>query len=67
MTARIFELAYQLRLHRVGGWALDRWAVTLAWGASVLDLDAVGVARAARPRRPGTGWSWRYCFWAGPR
>ena len=35
MTARILKLAYQLRLHRVGGWALDRWAVTLAWGASV--------------------------------
>ena len=44
MTARIFELAYQLRLHRVGGWALDRWAVTLAWGASVLIL---------------TRWMWR--------
>jgi hypothetical protein len=38
MTAWIFELAYQLRLHRLGGWALDRWAVTLAWGASVLIL-----------------------------
>jgi hypothetical protein len=36
MTARLFKLAYQLRLHRVGGWALDRWAVTLAWGASAL-------------------------------
>ena len=44
MTARIFEFAYQLRLHRVGGWALDRWAVTLAWGASVLIL---------------TQWAWR--------
>jgi hypothetical protein len=38
MTPRIFELAYRLRLHRVGGWALDRWAVTLAWGASALIL-----------------------------
>jgi hypothetical protein len=38
MTSRIFKLAYQLRLHRVGGWALDRWAVTLAWGASTLIL-----------------------------
>jgi hypothetical protein len=44
MTSRIFKLAYQLRLHRVGGWALDRWAVTLAWGASVLIL---------------TRWMWR--------
>ena len=38
MTARIFELAYQLRLHRVGGWALDRWAVTLALGVSAFIL-----------------------------
>jgi hypothetical protein len=44
MTAWIFELAYQLRLHRVGGWALDRWAVTLAWGANALIL---------------TRWMWR--------
>jgi hypothetical protein len=44
MTARIFELAYQLRLHRMGGWALDRWAVTLAWGASAFIL---------------TRWAWR--------
>jgi hypothetical protein len=44
MTAWIFELAYQLRLHRVGGWALDRWAVTLAWGASAFIL---------------TQWTWR--------
>jgi hypothetical protein len=44
MTARIFNLACQLRLHRVGGWALDRWAVTLAWGASVFIL---------------TRWAWR--------
>jgi hypothetical protein len=44
MTARIFEFAYQLRLHCVGGWALDRWAVTLAWGASAFIL---------------TQWAWR--------
>jgi hypothetical protein len=44
MTAWILELAYQLRLHRVGGWALDRWAVTLAWGASALIV---------------TQWAWR--------
>jgi hypothetical protein len=44
MTSRILKLAYQLRLHRVGGWALDRWAVTLAWGASALIL---------------TQWAWR--------
>ena len=44
MTARIFKLAYQLRLHRVGGWALDRWAVTLAWGVSAFIV---------------TRWTWR--------
>lgn len=38
MTARLLRLAYQLRLHRVGGWALDRWAVTLAWGTSAFIL-----------------------------
>jgi hypothetical protein len=38
MTARLCRLAYQLRLHRVGGWALDRWAVTLAWGPALLIL-----------------------------
>ena len=38
MTPRIFRLAYQLRFHRVGGWAPDRWAVTLTWGASALIL-----------------------------
>jgi len=44
MAAKVFEFAYQLRLHRLGGWALDRWAVTLAWGASAFIL---------------TRWMWR--------
>jgi hypothetical protein len=44
MNARVCKLAYQLRLHRVGGWALDRWAVTLTWGAGALIL---------------TRWAWR--------
>jgi hypothetical protein len=44
MTSRIFKLAYQLRLHCVAGWALDSWAMTLAWGACVLIL---------------TRWTWR--------
>ena len=44
MTAWVFEFAYQFRLHRVGGWALDRWALTLAWGASAFIL---------------TRWAWR--------
>jgi hypothetical protein len=38
MGARILEIAYRLRQHRLGGWALDRWAVTLAWGAGAVIL-----------------------------
>jgi hypothetical protein len=54
MTAQIFKLAYQLRLHRVGGWALDRWAVTAAWGASAFIL-AQWVWRG-QPNLPA--WHW---------
>ena len=55
MTARILGLAYQLRLHRVGGWALDRWAVTLAWGASALILTRWALTWAASLCRRGIG------------
>lgn len=30
------KFAYQLRHHRFGGWTLERWVVTLAWGAAAL-------------------------------
>ena len=54
MAARVFKLAYQLRLHRVGGGALDRWAVTLAWAASALI-----VARWALRGQPALpAWHW---------
>jgi hypothetical protein len=32
------KLFYQLRVHRWGEWALERWAVTLTWGAAALLL-----------------------------
>lgn len=52
--ARLLKLAYQLRSHRFGGWMLDRWGVTLAWGA------ALGIAGQWLVRgRPGLpGWHW---------
>jgi hypothetical protein len=38
MTARLLELAYRLRHNRLGGWSLDRWGVTLVWGAGAVIL-----------------------------
>jgi hypothetical protein len=38
MRARLLELAYRLRHHRLAGWGLDRWGVTLAWAPAVLIL-----------------------------
>jgi hypothetical protein len=40
LTARILRLAYQLRIHCLGEWALDRWfvAVTLGGAAAILGL-----------------------------
>lgn len=38
MTARLYKLAYQLRLHRLGDWTLERWVVTLAWLAAAIIL-----------------------------
>ena len=38
MGAKLLEIAYRLRCHRLGGWGLDRWGVTLAWGAGALIL-----------------------------
>ena len=36
--AHLLKLAYQLRRHRLGGWRLDRWGITLAWGASLVTV-----------------------------
>jgi hypothetical protein len=38
VSARILEIAYRLRQHRIAGWCIDRWGVTLAWGAGALIL-----------------------------
>ncbi|MFN2166515.1 MAG: hypothetical protein ACK2U9_09675 [Anaerolineae bacterium] len=54
MNARILEVAYRLRQHRMAGWALDRWAVTLAWGAGLLLL--LFWALRGRPSLPA--WHW---------
>ena len=50
----MLKLAYQLRVHRLGDWGLDRWGVTLAWGASAAIL-AQWVVRG-RPELPA--WHW---------
>ncbi len=52
--ARLFKLAYQLHRHRFSGWTLDRWGVTLAWGAAL-----VIVAQWLWRGRPGLpAWHW---------
>jgi hypothetical protein len=38
MIARVLEIAYRLHQHRIAGWRIDRWGVTLAWGAGALIL-----------------------------
>jgi hypothetical protein len=38
LNARLLELAYRLRYHRLAGWGLDRWAITLGWGAAAAVL-----------------------------
>jgi len=54
MAARMLKLAYELRHHRVGGWALDRWAVTLAWSASVF----IGAQWLLRGKPVLPAWHW---------
>jgi hypothetical protein len=38
MRAGLLDLAYRLRQHRLAGWRLDRWGITLAWGSGALIL-----------------------------
>jgi hypothetical protein len=52
--ARILEIAYRLRHHRFWGWSLDRWGVTLAWGAGALIL----LLWLLRGRPPLPAWHW---------
>ncbi len=52
--AQLLNLAYQIRHHRWGPWALDRWAVTIAWGvAAVISLRWVLRGRPVLPL-----WHW---------
>lgn len=52
--AHLLKAAYQLRSHRFGAWALDRWAVTLAWGAvAIIVLQWVLRGRPVLPP-----WHW---------
>ena len=44
MGARLLEFAYRLRQHRLVGWGLDRWGITLAWGAGAL-IMLIGLVR----------------------
>lgn len=52
--ARLLKLAYQLHRHRFSGWMLERWGVTLAWGAAVI-IVAQWLWRG-RPALPA--WHW---------
>jgi hypothetical protein len=54
MGARILEIAYRLRHHRMAGWALDRWGVTLAWGGGAVIL----LLWLLRGRPPQPAWHW---------
>jgi hypothetical protein len=55
MSARFLELAYRLRQHRIAGWRLDRWGVTLTWGAAALIL-LLWLLRGRPPVSAG-GWT----------
>jgi hypothetical protein len=55
MRARLLELAYRLEQHRLAGWGLDRWGVTLAWGA-VLVILLLWLLRG-RPSVPAWHWA----------
>jgi len=50
LTARILKLAYQLRYHCLGGWALDRWLM-----AGVLAGAGLSLLRGSWPAR-WQGW-----------
>lgn len=52
--AHLLKLAYQLHSHEFGGWRLDRWGVTLAWGAALV-IVAQWLWRG-RPDLPA--WHW---------
>ncbi len=55
MPGRLLKLAYDLRRHRLAGWTLERWGVTLAWAAVALIL-AQWLVRG-RPALPAWHWA----------
>jgi hypothetical protein len=54
MSAGLLEFAYRLRYHRMAGWGLDRWGVTLTWGAGAL----IQLSWLLRGRVPLPAWHW---------
>ncbi len=52
--AHLLKFAYQLRVHRLGRWPLDRWAITLAWGLAA----ALWAGWLLRGRPPLAAWHW---------
>ena len=52
--ARLSKLSYQLRTHYLGGWSLQRWATTLAFGAAAL----LTLQWVFRGRPPTPWWHW---------
>jgi len=54
MTGEFLKTAYRLRCYRLGDWTLERWGVTLTWGAAALIL----LAWAFRDRPAVPAWHW---------
>jgi hypothetical protein len=61
MRARLLELAYRLRQHRLAGLGLDRWSVTLAWGAALVIL----LLWLLRERPSVLAWHWVFLAFLG--
>jgi hypothetical protein len=61
MEARLLEFAYRSRYHRMAGWGLDRWGITLAWAAAVLIL----LLWMLRGKPPVQAWHWVFLVLLG--
>ena len=51
---RLSRLSYQFRTHHLGGWSLQRWAITLALGAAAL----LALQWLFRGQPPTPWWHW---------